>query len=138
MEFIFWHNAQKQKVILGIFTELFSISRMNCFISLSVVLKIVFFLLFFPFSARYAYENCVFISAKHKCKLESAHFMRRLARLLSTERHFQNCDKIEKDFCSSQSSIKLNKVSMFVVFIVVPFYYVIFKGFLLSNAKRCS
>ncbi|XP_035778296.1 uncharacterized protein LOC118459220 [Anopheles albimanus] len=51
--------------------------------------------------ARYAYENCVFNSARYKCKPDSAIFVRRIAKLLSTDRRFLNCDKIENEICSS-------------------------------------
>ncbi|XP_050101423.1 uncharacterized protein LOC126581657 [Anopheles aquasalis] len=51
--------------------------------------------------ARYGYENCVFNSARYKCKHDSAVFLRTVAKLLSTDRHFLNCDKIEQLVCSS-------------------------------------
>ncbi|XP_038104494.1 uncharacterized protein LOC6042425 [Culex quinquefasciatus] len=51
--------------------------------------------------ARYGYEECVFKAAQYKCKPESAVFLQRIARLLSTDKHFQNCDKIEQQICSS-------------------------------------
>uniref|UniRef100_A0A182NRA8 Uncharacterized protein n=1 Tax=Anopheles dirus TaxID=7168 RepID=A0A182NRA8_9DIPT len=51
--------------------------------------------------ARYAYENCVYNSARYKCKPTSAVFLRRIAKLLSTDKHFLNCDKIENEVCSS-------------------------------------
>ncbi|XP_041765034.1 uncharacterized protein LOC121589878 isoform X3 [Anopheles merus] len=51
--------------------------------------------------ARYAYENCVYISARYKCKPDSAVFLRRIAKLLSSDKHFLNCDKIETEVCSS-------------------------------------
>uniref|UniRef100_A0A182V2D9 DUF19 domain-containing protein n=1 Tax=Anopheles merus TaxID=30066 RepID=A0A182V2D9_ANOME len=47
--------------------------------------------------ARYAYENCVYISARYKCKPDSAVFLRRIAKLLSSDKHFLNCDKIETE-----------------------------------------
>lgn len=53
--------------------------------------------------ARYGYENCVFTSAKYKCKPDSAVFLRKIAKLLSTDRHFLNCDKIESEICSGAS-----------------------------------
>ncbi|CRL00203.1 CLUMA_CG013477, isoform A [Clunio marinus] len=53
------------------------------------------------FSARYAYENCVGNSAKAKCKPESAIFTRSLVELLSSERQFKNCAKIENALCNS-------------------------------------
>lgn len=52
-------------------------------------------------SARYSYENCVGNSARAKCKPESARFTRSLVELLSSERQFQNCAKIEDSLCSS-------------------------------------
>ncbi|XP_058059429.1 uncharacterized protein LOC131210234 [Anopheles bellator] len=51
--------------------------------------------------ARYGYENCVYNSARHKCRQESAVFLRTVAKLLSTDRHFLNCDKIEHEVCSA-------------------------------------
>uniref|UniRef100_A0A182P2L6 Uncharacterized protein n=1 Tax=Anopheles epiroticus TaxID=199890 RepID=A0A182P2L6_9DIPT len=51
--------------------------------------------------ARYAYENCVYTSARYKCRNESAIFVRTVAKLLSTEKHFLNCDKIEYAVCST-------------------------------------
>uniref|UniRef100_A0A182JEI1 Uncharacterized protein n=1 Tax=Anopheles atroparvus TaxID=41427 RepID=A0A182JEI1_ANOAO len=51
--------------------------------------------------ARYAYENCVYQSALYKCRPDSAAFLRRVAKLLSTDRHFLNCDKIENEICSA-------------------------------------
>ncbi|XP_053681295.1 uncharacterized protein LOC128732152 [Anopheles nili] len=50
--------------------------------------------------ARYAYDNCVYNSARHICKPSSAEFLRRIAKLLSTDKHFLNCDKIEHEVCS--------------------------------------
>uniref|UniRef100_A0A182SMV8 Uncharacterized protein n=1 Tax=Anopheles maculatus TaxID=74869 RepID=A0A182SMV8_9DIPT len=50
--------------------------------------------------ARYAYENCVYSSARFICKPDSAMFLRRIAKLLSTDKHFLNCDKIENELCS--------------------------------------
>ncbi|KFB46021.1 AGAP002650-PA-like protein [Anopheles sinensis] len=51
--------------------------------------------------ARYAYESCVYQSARHKCRPDSAVFLRHVAKLLSTDRHFANCDKIENEICSA-------------------------------------
>ncbi|XP_049537613.1 uncharacterized protein LOC125952277 [Anopheles darlingi] len=53
--------------------------------------------------ARYAYESCVYNSARYICKPDSAVFLRRIAKLLSTDRHFLNCDKIENALCSGVS-----------------------------------
>lgn len=52
-------------------------------------------------SARYAYENCVGNSALAKCKANSARFTRSLVELLSSERQFKNCAKIEDSLCSA-------------------------------------
>lgn len=57
-------------------------------------------------SARYAYENCVGNSARAKCRKESAIFTRRLVELLSSERQFKNCAKIEDSLCSSGNRIE--------------------------------
>uniref|UniRef100_A0A182NRR6 Uncharacterized protein n=1 Tax=Anopheles dirus TaxID=7168 RepID=A0A182NRR6_9DIPT len=51
--------------------------------------------------ARYGYENCVYTSARHKCRQDSALFLRTVAKLLSTDKHFLNCDKIEDEICST-------------------------------------
>ncbi|XP_053698510.1 uncharacterized protein LOC128745460 [Sabethes cyaneus] len=51
--------------------------------------------------ARYGYESCVFNSASYKCKLESAVFLKKIAKLLSTDRHFLNCDRLENELCSA-------------------------------------
>ncbi|XP_058062037.1 uncharacterized protein LOC131212261 [Anopheles bellator] len=50
--------------------------------------------------ARYAYETCVYSSARFICRQDSALFLRRIAKILSTDRHFLNCDKIENELCS--------------------------------------
>uniref|UniRef100_A0A1S4GD03 Uncharacterized protein n=2 Tax=Anopheles gambiae TaxID=7165 RepID=A0A1S4GD03_ANOGA len=50
--------------------------------------------------ARYGYEKCVYNSARYKCRNDSALFLRTVAKLLSTDRHFLNCDKIEHAVCS--------------------------------------
>ncbi|XP_053680814.1 uncharacterized protein LOC128731708 [Anopheles nili] len=54
--------------------------------------------------ARYGYENCVYNSARYKCQHKSAVFLRTVAKLLSTDRHFLNCDKIEHEVCSGGAS----------------------------------
>uniref|UniRef100_A0A8W7PNP7 DUF19 domain-containing protein n=1 Tax=Anopheles coluzzii TaxID=1518534 RepID=A0A8W7PNP7_ANOCL len=40
-------------------------------------------------------------SARYKCRNDSALFLRTVAKLLSTDRHFLNCDKIEHAVCSA-------------------------------------
>ncbi|XP_055587529.1 uncharacterized protein LOC129739975 isoform X2 [Uranotaenia lowii] len=55
--------------------------------------------------ARYGYENCVYNSAALMCTPESARFLRKIATLLSSDRHFQNCDRIETAMCSSASGL---------------------------------
>ncbi|XP_055587544.1 uncharacterized protein LOC129739988 [Uranotaenia lowii] len=52
--------------------------------------------------ARYGYENCVYNSAALMCTPESARFLRKIAMLLSSDKHFQNCDRMET-MCSSSS-----------------------------------
>ena len=56
-------------------------------------------------SARYSYENCVYNSAWSKCNAKSAKFTKSIVELLSSERQFKNCAKIEKTLCSDGSSI---------------------------------
>ncbi|KAH8330983.1 hypothetical protein KR067_009702 [Drosophila pandora] len=41
--------------------------------------------------ARYAYENCIYNSARYKCYKNSAEFARETAKMLSDEKHFRNC-----------------------------------------------
>ncbi|KAH8284378.1 hypothetical protein KR018_010668 [Drosophila ironensis] len=41
--------------------------------------------------ARYAYENCIYNSARYKCYKNSAVFARETAKMLSDEKHFRNC-----------------------------------------------
>ncbi|XP_065085887.1 uncharacterized protein LOC135707905 [Ochlerotatus camptorhynchus] len=55
--------------------------------------------------ARFGYENCVFTSAKYKCKPESAVFLRKIAKVLSMDRHFLNCDRIENEICSGSATL---------------------------------
>ncbi|CAG9800135.1 unnamed protein product [Chironomus riparius] len=53
--------------------------------------------------ARYSYENCVYNSAWSKCNAKSAKFTKSIVELLSSERQFKNCAKIEKTLCSDAS-----------------------------------
>ena len=39
-------------------------------------------------------------NARYICKPDSAVFLRRIAKLLSTDKHFLNCDRIENELCS--------------------------------------
>ncbi|EDV94411.1 GH21009 [Drosophila grimshawi] len=45
--------------------------------------------------ARYAYENCIYNSARYKCYKHSAEFARETAKMLSDEKHFSNCRHLE-------------------------------------------
>ncbi|XP_058811728.1 uncharacterized protein LOC131676599 [Topomyia yanbarensis] len=67
--------------------------------------------------ARFGYENCVFTSAKYKCKPDSAVFLKKIAKLLSTDRHFLNCDKIENEICSSGRRPILDAVTLFILLV---------------------
>ncbi|KAM8706565.1 hypothetical protein ACLKA7_010777 [Drosophila subpalustris] len=49
--------------------------------------------------ARYAYENCIYNSARYKCYKHSAEFARETAKMLSDEKHFSNCRHLE-DICA--------------------------------------
>jgi hypothetical protein len=61
---------------------------------------------FIPTSARYAYENCVYNSARAKCLPDSAKFTRNLVELLSSERQFKNCGRIEEALCGAASNAR--------------------------------
>lgn len=78
--------------------------------------------IFFVHSARHAFENCVYTSAKLKCRMDSAIFIRKLSKLLSTEKQFSNCDKVEEQLCSIASAITLNFLLIFF-FILFRFYW---------------
>ncbi|KAM7361039.1 uncharacterized protein ACRADG_009367 [Cochliomyia hominivorax] len=51
--------------------------------------------------ARYAYETCIYNSARYKCYQNSAAFARATAQMLSDEKHFSNCRQFEVSTCSS-------------------------------------
>jgi hypothetical protein len=59
-------------------------------------------------SARYSYENCVYNSALHKCTRSSAEFTKKIVELLSSERQFKNCAKIEGTLCSDAVRISFD------------------------------
>ncbi|XP_067617367.1 uncharacterized protein [Eurosta solidaginis] len=50
--------------------------------------------------ARYAYENCIYNSARYKCYKNSAAFARDTAKTLSDEKHFTNCRQYENEICT--------------------------------------
>ena len=75
---------------------------------------------FFVHSARFAYENCVYNSARAKCTPESAKFTKSLVELLSSERQFKNCGRIEGALCGAASTTGY-------------FLYPIYIGFLITN-----
>ncbi|KAI8123310.1 hypothetical protein FF38_11627 [Lucilia cuprina] len=51
--------------------------------------------------ARYAYETCIYNSARYKCYQNSAAFARATAQMLSDEKHFSNCRQFEVSTCGS-------------------------------------
>ncbi|TMW54300.1 hypothetical protein DOY81_000573 [Sarcophaga bullata] len=51
--------------------------------------------------ARYAYETCIYNSARYKCYQNSAAFARATAQMLSDEKHFRNCRQFEVSTCNS-------------------------------------
>lgn len=55
-------------------------------------------------SARYAYETCIYNSARYKCYKHSAEFARETAKMLSDEKHFSNCRHVE-EACSHAGRI---------------------------------
>ncbi|XP_034661388.1 uncharacterized protein LOC117896953 [Drosophila subobscura] len=54
--------------------------------------------------ARYAYENCIYNSARYKCYKNSAEFARETAKMLSDEKHFRNCAILE-NICGQASHL---------------------------------
>uniref|UniRef100_A0A1I8M6K5 Uncharacterized protein n=1 Tax=Musca domestica TaxID=7370 RepID=A0A1I8M6K5_MUSDO len=50
--------------------------------------------------ARYAYETCVFNSARYKCYKNSAKYAREMAKMLTNETQFQNCRQYEESMCN--------------------------------------
>ncbi|XP_017140325.1 uncharacterized protein LOC108154532 [Drosophila miranda] len=54
--------------------------------------------------ARYAYENCIYNSARYKCYKNSAEFARETAKMLSDEKHFRNCAILE-NICGQASRL---------------------------------
>ncbi|XP_013100650.2 uncharacterized protein LOC106082583 [Stomoxys calcitrans] len=50
--------------------------------------------------ARYAYETCIFNSARYKCYTNSASFARETAKMLSDEKHFSKCRQYEESMCN--------------------------------------
>ncbi|EDW97951.1 uncharacterized protein LOC6537694 [Drosophila yakuba] len=56
--------------------------------------------------ARYAYENCIYNSARYKCYKNSAEFARETAKMLSDEKHFRNCAVLQ-NICAHDSGMAL-------------------------------
>ncbi|XP_061402747.1 uncharacterized protein LOC133338596, partial [Musca vetustissima] len=52
--------------------------------------------------ARYAYETCVYNSARYKCYKHSANYAREMAKMLTNETQFQNCRQYEESMCNHQ------------------------------------
>ncbi|XP_075144649.1 uncharacterized protein LOC142219646 [Haematobia irritans] len=50
--------------------------------------------------ARYAYETCIFNSARYKCYTHSAAFARDTAKMLSDEKQFSKCRQYEESMCN--------------------------------------
>ncbi|XP_058120717.1 uncharacterized protein LOC131284968 [Anopheles ziemanni] len=75
--------------------------------------------------ARYSYESCVYRSARFICKPESAIFLRRIAKLLSTDRHFLNCDRIENALCSGAKPSMMHPVGVSVLFLSLTVLFIL-------------
>lgn len=58
------------------------------------------------YSARYAYENCIYNSARYKCYKNSAEFARETAKMLSDEKHFRNCAVLQ-NICAHDAAVAL-------------------------------
>ncbi|XP_037953880.1 uncharacterized protein LOC119684022 [Teleopsis dalmanni] len=57
--------------------------------------------------ARYAYENCIYSSARYKCYKNSAKFARDTAKMLSDEKHFSSCRQYENALCNAGHNYRL-------------------------------
>ncbi|TDG52272.1 hypothetical protein AWZ03_001102 [Drosophila navojoa] len=68
--------------------------------------------------ARFAYENCIYNSARYKCYKNSAKFARETAKMLSDEKHFSNCRHLE-DMCAHAARVSLIWISLLPVAFVM-------------------
>lgn len=75
-------------------------------------------------SARQAYENCINRQARYKCRNDSASFVTTIAKILSTDKRLNNCDKVEKLFCSSAKSLQETRTFKRIFQIVVTIQFV--------------
>ncbi|KAH8346451.1 hypothetical protein KR084_000723 [Drosophila pseudotakahashii] len=57
--------------------------------------------------ARYAYENCIYNSARYKCYKNSAEFARETAKMLSDEKHFRNCAVLQNICAPNDAGVGL-------------------------------
>lgn len=87
---------------------------MSTLSSCIIKLFLSFMFKFIPCSARHAYENCVYKAAKLKCKATSAIFTKKIVEVLSSEKQFNNCRKIQDYICSKGSQIRLASVNLFI------------------------
>ncbi|XP_016991071.1 uncharacterized protein LOC108053011 [Drosophila rhopaloa] len=60
--------------------------------------------------ARYAYENCIYNSARYKCYKNSAEFARETAKMLSDEKHFRNCAVLQNICAHDAGGVGLAKM----------------------------
>ncbi|EDW16317.1 uncharacterized protein LOC6574828 [Drosophila mojavensis] len=72
--------------------------------------------------ARFAYENCIYNSARYKCYKNSAKFARETAKMLSDEKHFSNCRHLE-DMCAHAARVSLIWISLLPVAFVMAQRY---------------
>jgi hypothetical protein len=77
----------------------------------------------FQSSARYAYENCVYNSARARCLPGSAKFTRSLVELLSSERQFKNCGRIEVELCGAADKAK-HYISLVFIGLMIEFLFI--------------
>lgn len=83
-------------------------NQLIAYIRLSLSLSLCLSSLFI-YSARYAYETCIFNSARYKCYTNSATFARDTAKMLSDEKHFSNCRQYEQSMCNGSSSLSTSR-----------------------------
>lgn len=53
--------------------------------------------------------------ARYKCRSDSAVFVTKIAKILSTEKQFINCDRVEREFCTTGPAAVLTKMLWTVI-----------------------
>ncbi|XP_039448919.1 uncharacterized protein LOC120428014 [Culex pipiens pallens] len=69
--------------------------------------------------ARFTYERCVHTSALLKCNQDSAIFLQKVAKLLSSETNFLTCDRIDHARCSTGKRVAVGKVFLMILLLLI-------------------